>query len=66
MQLFFLLRLAQMLERKRRCLIGTPVTEWQLRLCNHALYSTYCDCIDHGMREQARLLFPQFGIKTNG
>jgi hypothetical protein len=58
-QLHFLMRLSH-LQRQRRDMVKTPDgNDWHMRLVNKALYSTYRDCEDLGVGEEARLLMAQ-------
>src|SRR5260370_37004923 len=58
-QLHFLMRLSH-LQRQRRDMVNVADgTDWHMRLVNKALYSTYCDCEDLGVGEEARLLMAQ-------
>ena len=58
-QLHFLMRLSH-LQRQRRDLVKVADgNDWHMRLVNKALYSTYRDCEDLGVGEEARLLMAQ-------
>lgn len=62
LQLFFLMRLARLLRQKREYTVsekGNTPEEWRLRLFNKTIYSTFRDCVDQGVGEDARLLFQQ-------
>ena len=55
-QSLFLMRLSRLLRlneewRKRR-----PANDWRLRLIHKGIYSTYCDCIELGVVEEAHQL----------
>ncbi len=53
-QLHFLMRLSH-LQRQRRDMVNVADgNDWHLRLVNKALYSTYRDCEDLGVGEEAR------------
>lgn len=58
-QLFFLMRLSY-LQRERRSRMATQdSSDWQMRLIHKSLYSTYQDCIDQGVGDEAKLLMTQ-------
>jgi hypothetical protein len=60
-QLHFLMRLSH-LQRQRRDMVGVADangSDWHMRLVNKALYSTFRDCEDLGVGEEARLLMAQ-------
>src|SRR5919199_5329469 len=58
-QLHFLMRLSH-LQRQRRDLVNVAEgNDWHMRLVNKALYSTYRDCEELGVGEEARLLMAQ-------
>src|SRR3977135_36991 len=58
-QLHFLMRLSH-LQRQRRDMVNVADGgDWHMRLVNKALYSTYRDCEDLGVGEEARLLMAQ-------
>jgi len=60
-QLHFLMRLSH-LQRQRRDMVNVADAsgaDWHLRLVNKALYSTFRDCEDLGVGEEARLLMAQ-------
>ena len=48
------------LQRQRRDMVNVADgNDWHMRLVNKALYSTYRDCEDLGVGEEARLLMAQ-------
>ena len=58
-QLHFLMRLSH-LQRQRRDMVNVADgNDWHMRLVNKALYSTFRDCEELGMGEEARLLMAQ-------
>jgi hypothetical protein len=60
-QLHFLMRLSH-LQRQRRDMVNVADgngADWHMRLVNKALYSTFRDCEDLGVGEEARLLMAQ-------
>jgi len=56
-QLFFLLRLERLLRVRREHSALANSNDWWGKLLNKAIYSTYCDCIELGVGEDARSLF---------
>ena len=52
-QAFFLARLQDFIVRRQQSPEGEG-KEWQSRLLDKALYSTYCDCLDLGLGDEAR------------
>lgn len=55
-QLFFLLRLERLLRvRREHAVLSTSNDSWA-KLLGRAIYSTYCDCIELGVGEDARSL----------
>ncbi len=56
-QLFFILRLMHLLDLRRR---GAEATEdWQLQLLDKAIYSTFVDCLEQEVGDDARELLHQ-------
>ncbi len=56
-QLFFLLRLERLLRVRREHTTISNSSDWWAKLLNRAIYSTYCDCIELSVGEDARSLF---------
>ncbi len=56
-QLLFLLRLARLLRQRQEYLNVLAPDDWRFRLLNKAIYSTYCDCLEQGIGEDAKALF---------
>lgn len=56
MQALFLNRLRELLQRRHS---GTKLDVEQQRLLDRAIYSTFCDCLELGLREPARSLLRQ-------
>ncbi len=57
MQLFFLLRLMHLLDLRRG---HAELTEdWQLKLMDRAIYSTFVDCLEQDVGDDARNLLHQ-------
>ncbi len=56
-QVFYLLRLERLLKLRREHPTLMVSDFWWSRLLNKAIYSTYCECIEQGVGEEARSLF---------
>lgn len=56
-QLLFLLRLARLLRQRQEYINVLTPNDWRLRLLNKAIYSTYCDCLEQGIGDDAKALF---------
>jgi hypothetical protein len=56
-QLFFLLRMERLLRIRREHAVLSNTNDWWAKLLTKAIYSTYCDCIESGVGEDARKLF---------
>ena len=55
-QLFFLLRLERLLRLRREHATLSSSSDWWSKLLSKAIYSTYCDCIEQAVGEDARKL----------
>lgn len=55
-QLFFLLRLERLLRVKREHATLSSAGDWWSKLLSRAIYSTYCDCIEQAVGEDAKKL----------
>jgi hypothetical protein len=53
-QRFFLGRLERFVGMKDGP--GVGLEAWQKALVHRSIYSTYCDCVEHGLADEARLL----------
>ncbi len=58
-QLFFLMRLSYLQRQKRETQNVLDAGDWRMRLINKALYSTYRDCEEQGVGQEAKLLMAQ-------
>ena len=58
-QLFFLMRLSYLQRQRRECANVLEKSDWRMRLLDKALYSTYQDCIEAGVGNEAKLLLGQ-------
>lgn len=59
LQLLFLLRLARLLRERQEWARKLSSNDWRIKLLNKAIYSTFCDCVEQGVSEDARSLFEQ-------
>ena len=55
-QLLFVKRLEQLLVKRRQYAGRLSGGDWRLKLIDLSLYSTYCDCMDLGLHDEARTL----------
>ena len=60
-QLFFLMRLSKLLSRRQECEKSLAPTDRRMKSLNKAIYSTYSDCVELGICEDARALFHRKG-----
>jgi hypothetical protein len=66
LQRFFLQRLDHVVSVRREHAASLEVAEFDLRLLDKAVYSTYCDCLDLGIGDDARaILRDQYGEKVD-
>jgi hypothetical protein len=66
LQLFFLLRLERFLRVRREHAALSTSSDWWAKLLSKAIYSTYCDCIEEGVGEDARKLLARDQAATEG
>jgi hypothetical protein len=59
MQMLFLLRLTKLLRDRQEWNRRLTPDDWRLKLLNKAIYSTFCDCVEQGVADDARNLFAQ-------
>ena len=55
-QLLFLRRLEQLFTKRRQYAGRLQTSDWRLKLIDRSLYSTYCDCVQLGLLEEAKTL----------
>lgn len=55
-QLHFLMRLSHLQKQRRDTMNIYEPSDWHVRLIHKSLYSTYRDCIELGIGEEAKLL----------
>ena len=53
-QLFFVRRLRRLIALNRYCTSELPTDDPEMRLLRHAIYSTYRDCVDQGLADEAQ------------
>ena len=58
-QLHFLMRLSHLQRQRRDTMNVLDASDWKMRLINKSLYSTYRDCEELGVGDEARLLMAQ-------
>lgn len=59
LQLFFLWRLSFLQKQRREFMNVLDANDWRMRALNKALYSTYRDCVDASVGDEAKLLIAQ-------
>src|SRR4051812_47732554 len=59
LQLFFLMRLSYLVRRRKDELASLDPSHWKFKLLNRGLYSTFCDCVEEGVGEEAKVLLGQ-------
>ena len=59
LQLFFLMRLSYLVRRRKEELASLDPSHWKFKLLNKALYSTFCDSVEEGVGEEAKVLLGQ-------
>jgi len=57
LQAMFLSRLVRLLRQRRDYANVLGATDWRMKLLNKAIYSTFCDCLEVGVADEARTLF---------
>jgi hypothetical protein len=58
-QLFFLWRLSYLQKQRREFMNVLEPGDWRMKALNKALYSTYRDCVDANVGDEAKLLIAQ-------
>lgn len=56
-QALFLIRLNRLLNLRQEAVNRQSDDEWRLKLLSKSIYSTFCDCVELGVAEDARTLF---------
>ncbi|MHB1004273.1 MAG: hypothetical protein ACYC3S_01375 [Chloroflexota bacterium] len=57
LQSLFLGRLVRLLRQRRDYASVLGADDWRMKLLNKAIYSTFCDCLEIGIADEARGLF---------
>lgn len=57
LQSLFLSRLVRLLRQRRDYANVLSADDWRMRLLNRSIYSTFCDCLELGIADEARALF---------
>jgi hypothetical protein len=66
LQSLYLHRLGKLLRDRQEWGRRLGTDDWRLRLLNKAIYSTFCDCVEQGVAEDARSLFTQNRTSQRG
>jgi hypothetical protein len=64
-QLFLLTRLASLVRQRREFINMLDAGDWKRRLLDKALYSTYLDCVEQGVGDEAKGLLAQQNQNAN-
>ncbi len=65
-QVLFLLRLTKLLRDRQDWVKRLSPDDWRLKLLSKAIYSTFCDCVEQGVAEDARNLFAKSRATNRG
>ena len=57
LQALFLIRLNRLLRQRQDSISRLPEDDWRVKLLSKSIYSTFCDCVELGVAEDARTLF---------
>ena len=64
-QLFFLTRLSWLIRQRRELMNTLDGNDYRSKLLNKALYSTFLDCAEEGVSDDAKNLLAQQNQDTN-
>lgn len=64
-QLFFLTRLSWLVRQRRELINTLDAADWHRKLLDKALYSTFLDCTEEGVGDEAKGLLAQQGENAN-
>lgn len=64
-QLFFLTRLSWLIRQRRELINTLDANDWRAKLLNKALYSTFLDCVEEGVDDEAKSLLAQQNQDNN-
>lgn len=62
--MFFLRRLRRLAALNRYCTEELPTDDPELHLLRHAIYSTFRDCIELGVTDEARLILERYRVAS--
>ncbi|MBI4212929.1 MAG: hypothetical protein HY534_01350 [Chloroflexi bacterium] len=64
-QLFFLTRLSWLIRQRRELINTLDVSDYRAKLLNKALYSSFLDCVEEGVGDDAKNLLAQQNQDAN-
>lgn len=64
-QLFFMTRLASLVKQRRELVNTLDASDWRRKLLDKALYSTFLDCFEEGVGDEAKGLLAQQNQNAN-
>ena len=64
-QLFFLTRLSWLIRQRRELINTLDSSDYRAKLLNKALYSTFLDCVEEGVGDEAKNLLAQQNQDAN-
>lgn len=64
-QLFFLTRLSWLIRQRRELINTLDPNDYRAKLLNKALYSTFLDCVEEGVGDEAKNLLAQQNQDAN-
>ena len=64
-QLFFLTRLSWLVRQRRELINTLDAGDWHRKLLDKALYSTFLDCMEEGVGDEAKGLLAQQAESAN-
>ena len=64
-QLFFLTRLSWLIRQRRELINTLDVSDYRAKLLNKGLYSTFLDCAEEGVGDEAKNLLAQQNQDAN-
>ncbi len=64
-QLFFMTRLSWLMRQRRELLNTLDANDWRRRALDKALYSTFLDCTEEGVGDEAKGLLAQQNQNAN-
>jgi hypothetical protein len=64
-ELFFLTRLSWLIRQRRELANTLDQSDWRRKLLDKALYSTFLDCVEEGVGDEAKGLLAQQNQNAN-